>query len=190
MWPWRAGGKRRLLFMSSLISHPFLHTLPSPWPSKVSSAFTDFETLHSVAFFSINLLSINYNNIWYILMLYLSFSLLNPFIWTKYKDFYLLPTCCGSVTVVSNFLWPHGLQHAGLPCPSPPPGVSSNPCPLSQWCRPTILPSVAPFSFCPQSFPASMSFPVSWLLCWIFLQLYGLSDLVVESFTIRFEDSS
>ena len=94
MWPWRAGGERRLLFMSGLISHPFLHTLPSPWPSKVSSAFTDFETLHSVAFFSINLLSINYNNIWYMLMLYLSFSLLNPFIWTKYKDFYLLPTCC------------------------------------------------------------------------------------------------
>ena len=49
----------------------------------------------------------------------------------------------------------------GLPCPSPTPGVYSNPCPLSRWCHPTISSSVIPFSSCLQSFPASGSFPMS-----------------------------
>ena len=66
-----------------------------------------------------------------------------------------------SVTVVSNSLQPHGLQHARLPCPSPTPGAYSNSCPLSQWCHLTVLSSVIPFSSCPQSFPASGSFPMS-----------------------------
>ena len=52
---------------------------------------------------------------------------------------------------------------AVLLCPSISPGVCSNPCPLSQWCHPTISSSVTPFSFCPQSFPASGSFLMSWL---------------------------
>ena len=56
-------------------------------------------------------------------------------------------------------LWPHGLQHAQLLCPSVPLRVCSNSCPLNQWCHPTIPSSVAPFSFCPQSFLASGSFP-------------------------------
>ena len=64
-------------------------------------------------------------------------------------------------SVVSDFLWPHGLQHARLPCPSPTPGVYSNWCPLSQWCHPTISSSVVPFSSRLQSFPASGSFPMS-----------------------------
>ena len=58
-------------------------------------------------------------------------------------------------------LQPHGLQHARLPCPSPSPRACSNSCPSSQWCHPTISSSVAPFSFCLQSFPASGSFPMS-----------------------------
>ena len=58
-------------------------------------------------------------------------------------------------------LWPHGLQHARPPCPSPNPGVYSNSCPLSLWCPPTISSSVIPFSSCLQSFPASGSFPIS-----------------------------
>ena len=58
-------------------------------------------------------------------------------------------------------LWPHGLQHARLPCPSPTPGVHSNSCPLDQWCHPTISSSVVPFSSCLKSFPASGSFPRS-----------------------------
>ena len=57
-------------------------------------------------------------------------------------------------------LQPHGLQHARLPCPSPTPGAYSNSHPLSQWCHPTISPSVVPFSSCPQSFPES--FPMSY----------------------------
>ena len=51
-------------------------------------------------------------------------------------------------SVVSGSLWPHGLQHSRLPCPSPTPGVYSNSCPLSRWCYPTISSSVIPFSSC------------------------------------------
>ena len=61
---------------------------------------------------------------------------------------------------MSDSLWPHGLQHATLPCPSPIPGVYPNSCPSSQSCHPTISSSVVPFS-CLQSFPASGSFPIS-----------------------------
>ena len=66
-----------------------------------------------------------------------------------------------SRSVVSDSLQLHGLQHARLPCPLPSLRVCSNSCPLSQWCHPTILSSVVPFSSCPQSFPASESFPMS-----------------------------
>ena len=64
---------------------------------------------------------------------------------------------------MSDSLRPHELQHTRLPCPLPSPGVCSNSCPSSQWCHRTISSSVAPFSSCPQSFPASGSFPVSQL---------------------------
>ena len=65
-----------------------------------------------------------------------------------------------SHSVVSDSLWPHGLQHTKLPCPSPTSRACSNLCPSSQWCHPTISSSVVPFS-CLQSFPASGSFPMS-----------------------------
>ena len=68
-----------------------------------------------------------------------------------------------SCSVVSDSLWPHGLQHARPPCPSPTPGACSNSCPLNQWCHPTISSSVVPFSSCLQSFPASGSFQMSQL---------------------------
>ena len=73
--------------------------------------------------------------------------------------------CCSlfSRSVMSDSLRPHRLQHTRLPCPSRSPRVCSNSCPLNQWCHPTISSSVAPFSSCPQSFPASGSFPMSWL---------------------------
>ena len=71
-----------------------------------------------------------------------------------------------SCSVVSNSLRPHELQHARAPCPSPTPGVHSNPCPLSRWCHPTISSSVSPFSSCPQSFPASGSFQMSQFFSW------------------------
>jgi len=63
-------------------------------------------------------------------------------------------------SVVSNSLWPDGLQHARLPCPSPTPGSCTNSCPLSRWCHPTISPSVSPFSRL-QSFPGSGHFQTS-----------------------------
>ena len=66
-----------------------------------------------------------------------------------------------SRSVVSDSLRPHELQHARPPCPSPTPGVHSNSRPSSQWCHPTISSSVVPFSSCPQSLPASESFPMS-----------------------------
>ena len=70
-----------------------------------------------------------------------------------------------SHSVVSNSLQPHGSQHARPPYPSQTPGVYSNSCPSSWWCHPVISSSVVPFS-CPQSLPASGSFPTSQLFTW------------------------
>ena len=67
---------------------------------------------------------------------------------------------------MSDSLWPHGLQHARIHCPSLSPRVCSNSCPLSQWCHPTISSSATPFSSCPESFPASGSFTMSCLFPW------------------------
>ena len=66
-----------------------------------------------------------------------------------------------SCPVVSDYLWPHKLQHTRLPCTSPVPAACSNPCSLSQWCHPTIASSVIPFFSCLQSFPTSGCFPLS-----------------------------
>ena len=71
-----------------------------------------------------------------------------------------------SLSVMSNSLQPHELQHIRPPYSSPTPGVYQNPCPLSRWCHPTISSSVIPFSSCPQSLPASGSFPMSQLITW------------------------
>ena len=71
-----------------------------------------------------------------------------------------------SRSVMSDSLRPHELQHARPPCPSPAPRIYSNSCPSSQWCHPAISSSVVPFSSCPQSLPASGSFPVSQLFEW------------------------
>ena len=83
---------------------------------------------------------------------------------TEHTGFYNL-LLLFSRSVMSNSLWPHGLQHARLSCPSLSPGVWSNSCPLSQWCCPTISSSVTPFSSCPQSFLASRSFLSESALC-------------------------
>ena len=72
------------------------------------------------------------------------------------------PSVQFSHSVVSGSLWLLESQHARPPCPSPTPGVHPNPCPLSQWCHPTISSSFVPFSF-PQSFPASGPFQMSQL---------------------------
>ena len=71
-----------------------------------------------------------------------------------------------SRSVVSDSLWPHELQHARPPRPTPTPGVHSDSCPSSQWCHPATSSSVVPFSSCPQSLPASEPFPMSQLFAW------------------------
>ena len=71
-----------------------------------------------------------------------------------------------SLSVVSDSLRPHDLQHARPPCPSPTPEAYPNSCPSSRWCHPAISSPVVPFSSCPQSFPASESFPMSQLFTW------------------------
>ena len=71
-----------------------------------------------------------------------------------------------SCSVVSDSLRPHELQCARPPCPSPTPGVHSNSHPSSRWCHPVISSSIVPFSSCPQSLPASESFPMSQFFAW------------------------
>jgi len=78
-----------------------------------------------------------------------------------FRSFFILLISQFSHSVVSNFLQPHGLQHARPPCPSPTPGIYSNSCPFSWWCHLTISSTVVPFSSCLQYFPASGSFPMS-----------------------------
>ena len=109
--------------------------------------------------------------------------------------------------VVSDSLRPHGLQHVSVPCPSSSPRVCSNSCPLSRCCYPIILSSVVPFSSRLQSFPASGSFPVSWLFAsggtnigasasasvfppniqgWFSLGLTGLTDWYFSSLLLKY----
>ena len=78
------------------------------------------------------------------------------------KTTYNISSVQFSPSIMSDSLWPHGLQHTWLPCPSPTSRACSNACPLSWWCHPTISSSVVPSS-CLQSFPASKSFPMSQL---------------------------
>ena len=87
---------------------------------------------------------------------------LKSYLFLHYQWKWLLFFISGHVhSGMPDSLWPHGLQDARLPCPSPSPWVCSNSCPLSEWCHPTISSSVVPFSSCLQSFPESGSFPKS-----------------------------
>ena len=83
--------------------------------------------------------------------------------WLSYVSLYQFSSVHFSHSVMSDSLQPHEMQHARPPCPSPTPGVHPNPCPLSQWCHPTISSSVVRVSSCPQSFPASVSLQMSQL---------------------------
>ena len=101
---------------------------------------------------------------------------LNPYVYTHeiYICFYfvsvflftLFSSVQFSLSVMSDSLWPHELQHARPPCPSPIPGIYSNSCPSSWWCHLAISSSVIPLSSCPQSLPAAESFPMSQLSAW------------------------
>ena len=92
------------------------------------------------------------------------------FYWKEYHQF----SSVQSLSCVRLFAT-HESQHARPPCPSPTPRVHPNSCPSSRWCHPAISSSVIPFSFCPQSLPASGSFPMSQLLAWGG-QSIGVSD--------------
>ena len=114
-----------------------------------------------------------------------------------------------SHSVASDSLWPHGLQHAKLPCSLPSPGACFNSCPLSLWCHPTISSSVTPFSFCPQSSPATESFLISQLFTshgqsitasasvlprniqdWVPLELTGLISLLSKGLLRVFSNTT
>ena len=110
---------------------------------------------------------------------------------------------------MSDSLWPHGLQHTRLPCPSLSPRVCSNSCPLIWWCYPTVSSSVIPFSSCLQSFPASGSFPMCQLFAsggqsieasasvlpmnlqdWFSLVLAGLTSLLSKRLSRIFSNTT
>ena len=105
-----------------------------------------------------------------IIMILLSHKKCSLFI--NYCLLYIIPCLfvCYNVqfshSVVSDFLRPHESQHTRPPCPSPTPRVYPNSCPSSWWCHPVISSSVVPFSSCPQSLPASGSFPMSQFFAW------------------------
>ena len=82
------------------------------------------------------------------------------------REVYQFSSVQFSRSAISDSLRPHELQHGQAPCPSPTPRVHSNSHPSSQWCHPVISSSVVPFSSCPQSLPASESFPMSQLFAW------------------------
>ena len=97
-----------------------------------------------------------------------------------------------SHSVVSDSLQPHELQHVRLPCPSVSLRACSDSCPLSQWCHPTISSSVASFSSCPQSFPASESFPLSHLLAlrsWLSLGKDLCKWMCYSIWLVQFEEA-
>ena len=99
--------------------------------------------------------------IWQCILLEDMFLLLKKLLTNSVILKYMSASVQFSCRVVSDSLWPDGLQHTRLPCPSSTPRVDSNSCPLSQWCHPTISSSVVTFTSCPQSFLASESFQLS-----------------------------
>ena len=138
--------------------------------------------------------------------LYLYFFTLHCLHWDARATVFLL---LFSRLVMSSSLQPHGPQHTRLPCASPSPGASSNSCPLSWWCHPTILSSIVPFSSCLQSFPSSGSFPLSRLFAsggqsigasasvlskniqnWFPLGLNGLISLQSKAFSRVFSNTT
>ena len=89
-----------------------------------------------------------------------------PWITARHHLIFRLHSVQFTCLVMSDSLRPHESQYARPPCPSLTPGVHSDSRPSSQWCHPAISSSVIPFSFCPQSLPASQSFPMSQFFTW------------------------
>ena len=147
----------------SLLHRSFTFTVHSVRSPTLIIKFRFLYTTENLLFFS------RVSNISIFLLKLLN---LLEFILTSHKLWYLKDTYSDkeirymtsvqfSHSVVSDSLWPHGLQHARFPCSSSNPGTHSNLCPSSQWFHATILSSVIPFSLHLQSFPASGSFPVN-----------------------------
>ena len=97
------------------------------------------------------------------LSFFLSFLFINELFFGMWMIICFLLLLLFSHSVMSDSLWPHGLQYTRIPCPSPSPRACSNSCPLSWWCHPTISSFVVPFSSCLKSFPVSESFLMSQL---------------------------
>ena len=98
--------------------------------------------------------------------LYICKFLVHLFLKPNLKDFEHYLQFSSVAQLCPTLLRPHELQHTRPPCPSPTPGVHSNSRPSRRWCHPAISSSVVPFSSCPQSLPASESFPMSQLFTW------------------------
>ena len=122
----------------------------------LSTAFTESHRFW-VALFSFSFVSMH---------TLISFLISSMTCWLFRNVLFSLHSVQFSRSVVFHSLPPHELQHARPPCPSPTPRVYSNSCPLNRWCHPNISSSVIPFSSCPQSLPASGSFPMSQLFAW------------------------
>ena len=176
---WLSGSWRPFLYSSSVYSfHLFLISSASvrsiqflsfiepifAWNVPlVSLIFSKRSLVFPILFFPLSLH-------WSLRKAFLSFLAIlwnSAFRWI-YLFFSLLPfsSVQSSHSLVSDSLQPHESQHTKPPCPSPTPRVHSNSCPSSWWCHPHISSSVVPFSSCPQSLPASGSFPMSQHFAW------------------------
>ena len=137
--------------------------------TKIHTLFNQFQVRTKCTFLNSVVFSFVSSNVFIILIFYSEIvkrkmNIQNFHIWRLY--FYVIRSDQMSHSVVSYSLQPHESQHARPPCPSPTPRVHSDSRASSQWCHPAISSSVVPFSSCPQSLPASESFPMSQLFAW------------------------
>ena len=143
-------------------------------------SFTTCQNLHEI-FISKSAMELNSQTSW------LSHSV--PLLSYNNTFGYWIGVLC-ACSVMSDSLRPHGLQHTRPPCPSPTPGACSKSCPLSQWCHPTILPSVIPFLLLPSIFPSIRVFSnesvlhIRWPKYWSFS--FSISPSNVYSGMISF----
>ena len=136
------------------------------WATELNWIFTFIKSLFSSSSFSARRVMSSA----YLRLLIFLRAILIPACASSSPTFHVMYSQFSSVqfshSVLSDSLQPHESQHARPPCPSPSPGVHSNSRPSSWWCHPAISSSVIPFSSCPQSLPASESFPMSQLFTW------------------------
>ena len=145
--------------MSSALAGGFLSTVPLEKSENLFFIMNFFLSLKEQAYVKVFVILCNANNFLWDEFIFWLFILLSFF-------HYSFSSVQFSRSVVSDCLWPHELQHTRPPCPSPTPRVHSDSHPSCPWCHPVISSSVVPFSSCPQSLPASESFPMSQLFAW------------------------